>query len=86
MNYVRECDDPPCLHVIFDVRRKRYAVFLEDSEGTILYIPSNRIERAYNLLAELRSKHFKEAADIEIDDLARKYLGAEAVEEEEFEE
>ncbi|MCE4614804.1 MAG: hypothetical protein F7B60_04675 [Desulfurococcales archaeon] len=86
MNSVKECDDPPCIHVIFDVRRKRYAVFLEDSEGTVLYIPTSKVERAYNLIVELKSKHFKEAVDIEIDELARKYLGAEIVEEEGFEE
>jgi len=85
-NNAIECDDPPCVHVIFDARRKRYAVFLEDSEGTVLYIPSNKIERAYNLIVELKSKHYKEAIDIEIDDLARKYLGAETVEEDELEE
>ncbi|MCE4606101.1 MAG: hypothetical protein F7B59_02055 [Desulfurococcales archaeon] len=89
MNIVKECDDPPCIHVVFDVSRKHYAVFIEDSEGTVLYIPSDKIELAYNLVVELKSKHYKEAVDMEIDELARKYLGAEALDaldEDEFEE
>ncbi len=82
-----ECDDPPCIHVVFDVRRKRYGVFVEDSEGNILYIPASKVERAANRISELRSTHFKEAAGTEIDELARKYLGAELVaEEDEYEE
>ncbi|MEB3825534.1 MAG: hypothetical protein LRS47_02565 [Desulfurococcales archaeon] len=82
-NLIEECEDPPCIHVVFDIRRKRFAVFLEDSEGVVLYIPSTKLERAYNLVTELKEKHFKEAVDMEIDELARKYLGAEAESQEE---
>ncbi len=77
-----ECDDPPCVHVVFDARRKRYGVFVEDSEGNILYIPANKVEKAADRISELKSSHFKEAAGTEIDELARKYLGAELVSEE----
>jgi Mor family transcriptional regulator len=81
-----ECDDPPCLHVVFDVRRKRYGVFIEDSEGDILYVPASKVEKAADRLSELKSKHFKEAEGTEIDELARKYLGAELVVEENYDE
>ena len=81
-----DCDDPPCMHVVFDVRKKRYGVFVEDSEGNILYIPASKVEKAANMISELRSSHFKEAAGIEVDELARKYLGAELVTEEDYEE
>ncbi len=73
---MRECNNPPCIHVVFDPRKKIYAIFFEDSEGTIIWVEKEKIEKAYEELAELQKKHFKEASAQEIDGLAAKYLNA----------
>jgi hypothetical protein len=77
-----ECKNPPCLHVVVDYRRKRFAVFLETSDGDLIYIPSDRVEEAYKRIIELRSRRFREAEGDEVDEIASDILGALPVEEE----
>ncbi len=79
---VFECSDPPCIHVVVDYSRKRLAVFLETSDGDIIFIPFDRLEQAYKTASSLLARRFREAQEGEIDELAREYLGAEPVEEE----
>lgn len=76
-----ECDDPPCLHVVVDYSKKRLAVFLETSDGDIVFIPFDRLEQAYKIASSLLARRFREAQGDEIDELAREYLGAEPLEE-----
>jgi hypothetical protein len=77
-----ECEDPPCLHVVVDYPRKVFAIFLETSDGEIVYIPFEKVEKAYLEAKELTSKRFREANGDEIDRLASEFLGAEPVEDE----
>jgi hypothetical protein len=78
------CEKPPCIHVVVDWPTKKYAVFVEDAEGTLLYIPSSKIVEACSKIQELTRKRVKEASGDEIDSIAEKYLEAvELVEEEE---
>jgi hypothetical protein len=77
-----ECKSPPCLHVVVDYRRKRFAVFLETGDGDIIYVPADRVEEAYRRIVELRSRRFREAKGDEVDEIASEILGALPVEEE----
>ncbi|ABM80193.1 hypothetical protein [Hyperthermus butylicus] len=77
-----ECEKPPCLHVVVDYRRKRFAVFLETADGDLIHIPAERIEDAYNKIVALRSRRFREAVGSEVDEIAEDILGAVPVEEE----
>ncbi len=77
-----ECEDPPCLHVVVDFSRKYFAVFLETSDGDIIYVPFEKIEKAYTTAKKLLSSRFREATGSEIDDLAYEKLGAAPYEEE----
>ncbi|WFO76271.1 hypothetical protein J4526_01185 [Desulfurococcaceae archaeon MEX13E-LK6-19] len=77
------CSDYPCLHVVVDYKRKVYAVFMETSDGDIIYVPVVKIKDAYEKIKELEKKHFREAKDNEVDELAAEKLGALAIEEEE---
>lgn len=76
-----ECREPPCLHVAVDYPRKRFAVFLETSDGELIYIPFERIEKACREAGELLSKRFREAQGSEVDEIAEEILGAEPLEE-----
>jgi len=78
-----ECGEPPCLHVAVDYRRKRFAVFLETGGGELIYVPFERLEKAYREASELLSKRFREARGDEVDAIAEEVLGAEPLEEEE---
>ena len=78
-----ECDRPPCLHVVVDYGRKLFAVFMETSEGEVIHIPFEKLERAYKMSSSLLAKRFSEARGLDIDYLAMEYLGAEPFEEEE---
>ena len=75
-----ECDELPCIHVVSDVRRKRIAVFVETSDG-VVYMPLKKIVDACSRIAELQRIHYREADYHEIDELARKYLDLEPVED-----
>ena len=81
-----ECEKPPCIHVVPDHRRKRFAVFFEDDEGNVLYVESSKVKEAYRKIVELERKHYREASGDEIDQIAREILNVEPVEyvEEEF--
>ena len=78
-----ECSNPPCLHVVVDFSRRFFAVFLETSGGELVYIPLERLEKAYNTVRALLSARFREARGDEIDYLAYEKLGAVEVSEEE---
>ena len=79
-----ECDEPPCIHVVFDERRKIYKIFVEESDGTIVAIPLNKMSGACSLLEELVKEGFREAIDdYEVDFLARRYLKVVPVDQEE---
>ena len=75
-----ECDELPCIYVVHDVRRKRIAVFIETSDGTV-YMPLKKFEHACARVSELRRMHYKEASYHEVDELARKYLDLEPVDD-----
>ncbi len=79
------CEDPPCLHVVVDWQSKKFAVFLEDAEESILYIPASKLLKACENVKELIRKHVAEAKGEEADPLAEKYLGAELIEYEDYE-
>lgn len=76
-----ECETPPCIHVIPDYQKKKYAVFFEDDEGNVIYIESSKVKKAYEELIDLEKKRFKEAKGDEIDYIARTYLEVEPIEE-----
>ncbi|KSW12457.1 hypothetical protein CF15_06955 [Pyrodictium occultum] len=76
-----ECEEPPCLHVAVDYPRRRFVVFLETGGGELIYIPFERLERAYRQAQELLSRRFREARGGEVDEVAREVLGAEPLEE-----
>jgi len=83
------CDEPPCIYVVFDDRRKIYKVFVEETGDYIIAIPTRKISGACALLEELTREGYREATlDHEIDYLARRYLKVKpaAVEENEEEE
>jgi len=71
-----ECVKPPCVHVVVDWPKKIFAAFVEDAEGSILYVPAERITEACGKIREIMRKHVREAKDNEIDDLADRYLNA----------
>lgn len=77
-----ECREPPCLHVVVDYRRKRFAVFLETADGDLIYVPAERVREAYARIAELERRRFREASGDEVDEIAADILGALPVEEE----
>ncbi len=76
-----ECVDPPCIHVVADYTAKKFAVFLETSDGILVYIPFEKLEEAYKQASHLVSRRFREAQGGEIDYIAAEYLDAEALEE-----
>jgi len=78
------CDAPPCIHVVYDERRKIYRVFIEESDGGLVSIPVSKLEKACNELSWLKSRGYREADMAETDFLARRYLGARPEEEEEW--
>ncbi|WP_460123653.1 hypothetical protein [Stetteria hydrogenophila] len=79
------CDEPPCIHVVLDERKKMVQVFFEDEEY-ITPIPADKLLKACEELREALNKKYREASGSEVDELARKYLNATPVEEEVLEE
>ncbi|BAF34814.1 hypothetical protein APE_2021a [Aeropyrum pernix K1] len=79
------CDNPPCIHVVVDSRRKIFKVFLEDY-NVIAPIPFDKVIAACEDVKTLKNlvenEGFREAEAEDVDMLARKYLGAEPYEEE----
>ena len=71
-----ECSNPPCIHVVIDWPKKRFAVFVEDAEGSLLYVPADRVIKACSELEAILKKRVKEAIGDEVDDLADRYLNA----------
>lgn len=77
-----ECEKPPCLHLVIDYPTKKFAVFLEDYSGEVVWIPVSKILNITEDVRKLLTKHFKEAEADEVDELAIKYLEVEPIEEE----
>lgn len=82
---VKECEEPPCIHVIYDWKRRIYRVFIEylEDEGPV-YMPlrSEELREAYKDVYLLLGEGFREAGPEETDFLARRYLGASLIVEE----
>ena len=81
---VVRCEDPPCIHVIVDHRRKAFKIFIEDYE-VIAPVPLKVAREACSKLEELErlvKRGYREAEGEEVDFLARRYLEAEPYEEE----
>lgn len=72
------CPEPPCIHVVFDERRKIFRVFIEDQyeggETIVTTIPADRLRRACAELRGVEEMGYREADDNETDFLARRYL------------
>jgi len=79
-----ECEEPPCIHVVIDYPSRVFAVFLETSDGEVVYIPFSRLEKAYEEAKELLRRRFREARGDEVDRLAREFLEAEPIEDAEL--
>jgi len=78
-NYV--CEEPPCIHVVVDWRRKVFTVLFEDSLGNVIQVPSSKLTEACRKVEELLKKRIREATGDLIDELAKEFLGAELIEE-----
>ena len=80
------CPDPPCIHLVVDERRRLVKAFFEDGEY-ITPLPLSVLRRACRELARLESSggRLREAEGSDVDYLARRYLEASPVEEEEEE-
>ncbi len=72
------CDNPPCIHVVIDERRRIFKAFIEDltDEGPI-FIPLAlpELKKACERLNLALEAGMREATVDETDYLARKYLG-----------
>ncbi len=80
-----EEQEPPCIHVVYDRKRRIYAVFFEDTTGDIIPLESQKLVKAFEKLKKVVLDGYREAQGDEIDYLAKTYLGAEPVTEEELE-
>jgi len=76
------CEDPPCLHLVIDDRRRIYKVFLEDAEY-ITPVSLSALKRICGELGDPRLSRYREASGDEEEYLARKYLEAHPVDEKE---
>lgn len=80
-----KCEQPPCIHVVFDNKKKLFKIFVEDY-NIIIPVPLEKALEACQLIAragELADNEgYREAWGDDIDYLARKYLNAEPTEEE----
>jgi hypothetical protein len=80
------CEYPPCIHVVVDERKRIFKVFVEHEYGDdtmVVSIPTEKLEKACRILSKVTREGLREASDLEIDDLARKYLNVTPYEEEE---
>ncbi|MET1128866.1 MAG: hypothetical protein ABWW70_06070 [Thermoproteota archaeon] len=78
-----ECRRYPCIHVVVDYPRRKFALFLEMHDGELVHVPFEELERAYREASSLLAKRFREAEGEEVDAIASELLGAEPVEPEE---
>ncbi len=78
-----ECEELPCIHVVLDPPRKRFAVFIEYDDGDYIRIPARKVVEAARRIEELTRRRWREAGEDEVDEIAERYLGAEPVEGEE---
>jgi hypothetical protein len=77
------CKSYPCIHIVIDDRRKIFKVFIEDYDYIMPIELSKLREACEKLASDPRLKRYREAKEDEEDYLARKYLGAEPIKEEE---
>jgi len=77
-----ECEEIPCIHVVLDPPRKRYAVFIEYEDGDYIHIDASKVLAAAKRIEELEKRRWREATRDEVDEIAERYLGAERLEEE----
>lgn len=77
---VYRCDEPPCIHVVIDERKRLVQVFFEDEEY-ITPVPLKVLLRACEDIKKAMGLGAREASGAEVDELARKYLDATPVEE-----
>lgn len=70
------CEDPPCIHVVYDERRKIFAVFIEFDSENIYQLRAEELEKACQYMSEVRQARYREARFDETDYLATRYLGA----------
>ena len=76
------CEEPPCIHIVIDERRKIFKIFIEDYEY-IIPIEFSKLLKTCKVIEEnSRLKKYREASEADEDYLARKYLGAEPLREE----
>lgn len=70
------CQNPPCIHVVRDERRKIFAVFIELDPENIYVVGAGELEKACRIMEDVKRDHLREARLEEIDYLATRYLGA----------
>ncbi len=75
------CAKPPCIHIVWDDRRKIYAVFVEIDDRNIFELDPDTLEKACRELQEVRGRKYRRANLQETDFLAIRYLRAKPVEE-----
>lgn len=75
-----QCVNPPCIHVVYDERRRIYAIFVEVDEENIFRVEAGMLESACRELARAKDMGLREASLQETDFLAIKYLNARPVE------
>ncbi len=77
-----ECARYPCIRIGVDHRSKRFALFIETSDGEYISINADELLRACKEVEKLKHKHYIEAVGDEIDEIAYNILGLLPVEEE----
>ncbi len=75
------CEYPPCIHVVYDERRKIYRVFIEFDDENIYTFDEEQVLGACSLIEWLKNEGYRLADEAESDFLARRYLGANPAEE-----
>jgi len=75
------CNECPCFHLVVDGRRKIFRVFLEDCDGIFIPVSISQLNKVCGALSIISEHRLREASSEQTDDLARKYLGVEPVEE-----
>lgn len=74
------CNVYPCIHVVIDYRRKKFAAFIETADEGFFYIKASEVLVAADRIESLLKKHFREATGDEIDEIAERELGLERME------
>ncbi|AEM37948.1 hypothetical protein Pyrfu_0076 [Pyrolobus fumarii 1A] len=75
-----ECEEIPCIHIVIDPPRKRFAVFIEYEDGDYIHVSAEKVLEAARRIEELLRKRWREASSEEVDEIAERYLEASRVE------